>query len=114
MATKDKCAHPSCTCMATTDSKFCGTFCAGKGDAPDIECTCGHPGCGTADRFGSHAGHCVSAPGVVRKLAVDCERRRRRRSERCGIGRFGATDFDYDGVHGEIEPKWPLPFKSRR
>ena len=41
-----KCDHASCACMTTDDSGYCSTFCSGHAGSTDIECTCGHPGCG--------------------------------------------------------------------
>ena len=39
-----KCAHPNCSCMATS-GKYCSVQCETMEKTPDIECTCGHPGC---------------------------------------------------------------------
>jgi hypothetical protein len=41
----EKCAHPSCVCVAADDSKFCSALCEGADDEPDIMCNCGHPAC---------------------------------------------------------------------
>jgi hypothetical protein len=41
----EKCAHPSCVCVAASDSKFCSAFCEGATDHPDIMCNCVHAGC---------------------------------------------------------------------
>ena len=48
MAANDskRCAHPSCTCRAAADSKYCSTECAAMEETPDIDCRCGHPSCG--------------------------------------------------------------------
>jgi hypothetical protein len=43
----DKCAHPSCNCVAVKDSKYCSTFCEGNAKTPDIMCSCGHAQCET-------------------------------------------------------------------
>lgn len=43
--TKDKCAHPSCSCAATGDSKYCSPHCETMKDTTEISCECGHPGC---------------------------------------------------------------------
>jgi len=40
-----KCAHPSCNCVAAKDSKYCGTLCEGNAGKPDIICGCGHASC---------------------------------------------------------------------
>ena len=48
---KDKCAHPSCACSATQDSKFCSTYCEGASDTPDIMCSCGHAGLRSAEQW---------------------------------------------------------------
>jgi hypothetical protein len=44
----EKCAHPSCACKKSSDSKFCSAFCEGASENPDITCGCGHPPCATA------------------------------------------------------------------
>lgn len=41
-----KCKHPSCTCTARPDSKYCSAYCEAAGDTTEIGCNCGHPGCG--------------------------------------------------------------------
>jgi hypothetical protein len=41
----EKCAHPSCNCIAVKDSKYCSAFCEGASDKPDITCNCGHEPC---------------------------------------------------------------------
>lgn len=43
--TNEKCAHPSCTCVAAKDSKYCSTFCEGSEGRVDIICNCGHSAC---------------------------------------------------------------------
>jgi len=45
---QEKCAHPSCHCLAKEDSKYCGTYCEGEGETADIVCNCGHAGCSDA------------------------------------------------------------------
>lgn len=40
-----KCAHPSCSCMARADSKYCSNYCEDAGKTTEIGCNCGHPGC---------------------------------------------------------------------
>jgi len=45
MALNEKCAHPSCHCQATADSKYCSTYCEGEADTVDIVCSCPHPAC---------------------------------------------------------------------
>jgi hypothetical protein len=42
---KDKCAHPSCNCKATKDSKYCSPYCEAAKDTTEISCNCGHTGC---------------------------------------------------------------------
>jgi len=39
-----KCAHPSCTCPAPADGKYCSEYCK---TAPETElhCNCMHKGC---------------------------------------------------------------------
>lgn len=44
---KNKCAHPSCTCPRTKDSKYCSTYCKDAKDTLELACNCGHAGCGT-------------------------------------------------------------------
>lgn len=51
MADKDKCAHPSCKCMARDGSKYCSAFCEGAGNTPDITCGCGHPACSVTEKL---------------------------------------------------------------
>jgi hypothetical protein len=45
MSDTKKCAHPTCNCPAQKSSDYCSTYCEGKGDIADIECSCGHEGC---------------------------------------------------------------------
>ena len=46
MAAKNtKCAHPSCSCMASEGNKYCSTECEAMQKTPDLECLCPHPGC---------------------------------------------------------------------
>jgi hypothetical protein len=40
----EKCAHPVCSCEATS-GKYCSTACAAMEKTPDIDCACGHPSC---------------------------------------------------------------------
>jgi hypothetical protein len=40
-----KCAHPSCHCAAKRDQDYCSTFCEGRGETADFECSCGHGAC---------------------------------------------------------------------
>jgi hypothetical protein len=40
-----KCAHPSCSCQARNDSKYCSVECEAMQSTPDVHCRCGHPGC---------------------------------------------------------------------
>ncbi len=42
---KDKCAHPSCSCRARSNSEYCSTYCEGEAKTADITCNCGHAGC---------------------------------------------------------------------
>jgi len=42
-----KCAHPSCTCPRTKDSKYCSPYCEAAKDTLELACNCGHAGCGT-------------------------------------------------------------------
>jgi hypothetical protein len=39
-----KCAHPICTCEATT-GKYCSAACEAMEKTPDVDCRCGHKGC---------------------------------------------------------------------
>lgn len=46
--TNTKCAHPSCNCIKTTGSEYCGAACQDAGTIAgtlDILCACGHPSC---------------------------------------------------------------------
>ena len=45
MADSKKCAHPSCSCPAAADSKFCSVECEAVAKTPDVDCRCPHPGC---------------------------------------------------------------------
>jgi hypothetical protein len=45
MDDREKCAHPSCECLAADDSDYCSTYCEGVGDTADIMCNCGHAAC---------------------------------------------------------------------
>jgi len=40
-----KCEHPSCHCPAKEGSDFCGAYCEGLADTPEVQCACGHPEC---------------------------------------------------------------------
>ncbi|MGB2627444.1 MAG: hypothetical protein WAK20_11700 [Candidatus Acidiferrum sp.] len=42
--TGKKCAHPNCSCRVTKGN-YCSIECEAMEKTPDIECTCGHPGC---------------------------------------------------------------------
>jgi hypothetical protein len=42
---KNKCAHPSCSCAAGNDSKYCSAYCEDAKDTTELACNCGHPGC---------------------------------------------------------------------
>jgi hypothetical protein len=44
-----KCAHPSCSCMARSDSKYCSQYCEDAGKTTEISCNCGHAGCSVAE-----------------------------------------------------------------
>ena len=44
---QEKCAHPSCVCPRTKDSKYCSTYCQDAKDTMELSCNCGHAGCGT-------------------------------------------------------------------
>jgi len=39
-----KCAHPICSCEATT-GKFCSAACEAMEKTADIDCHCGHTDC---------------------------------------------------------------------
>jgi hypothetical protein len=47
MAAKDmnKCGHPSCTCRASSGSRYCSVQCEAMEEIPDIDCRCNHPRC---------------------------------------------------------------------
>ena len=47
MAAKDmnKCAHPTCTCRASSGSEYCSAQCEAMAEIPDGECRCNYPGC---------------------------------------------------------------------
>jgi hypothetical protein len=53
---KEKCAHPSCACMAAPDSKYCSAFCEANATHPDITCGCGHAACSTNATAGMAGG----------------------------------------------------------
>ena len=42
---KKQCEHPGCLCMVDEDDDYCGAYCEGGADHPEITCECGHPGC---------------------------------------------------------------------
>ncbi len=42
---RGKCAHPSCSCEAAPDSKYCSEYCANARDLMEIGCGCEHPPC---------------------------------------------------------------------
>jgi hypothetical protein len=46
---KDKCAHPSCSCRRTADSKYCSQYCADAKGTMELSCNCGHPGCAISE-----------------------------------------------------------------
>jgi hyperosmotically inducible protein len=43
-AKAEKCAHPVCACLTTSD-KYCSTECEAMEKTPDIDCSCSHIGC---------------------------------------------------------------------
>jgi hypothetical protein len=43
-AKTDKCAHPVCSCRATT-GKYCSAQCEAMEKTPDIDCRCEHSAC---------------------------------------------------------------------
>lgn len=45
-----KCAHPVCSCL-TTSGKYCSIECETMAKMPDIDCSCGHPGCKGETQF---------------------------------------------------------------
>lgn len=49
-----KCAHPSCNCMAAEGSKYCGAYCEGNTES-EILCGCGHAAC-AMEEVASEAG----------------------------------------------------------
>lgn len=53
---KEKCAHPSCVCMAAQGSKYCSAFCEGNAGHPDITCGCGHAACSATATSGAAGG----------------------------------------------------------
>jgi hypothetical protein len=42
---QEKCAHPSCSCRAGADSKYCSPYCEAAKDKTEIACGCEHAGC---------------------------------------------------------------------
>lgn len=56
--TSRKCAHPSCTCTAGKDSKYCSQYCSDAAGTLEIACNCGHPGCMSA----THRSHWRGGP----------------------------------------------------
>ena len=50
VADLQKCAHPGCNCLATKNSKYCGTYCEGAAGRPSIACACGHPECSAPEK----------------------------------------------------------------
>jgi metallothionein len=49
MSEEKKCAHPACACHARKDDDYCSTYCEGEAKTADIICSCGHPGCTSAE-----------------------------------------------------------------
>ena len=48
MASKEKCAHPSCECMVSDHGefgKYCSSWCEAAKDTLELRCECGHPEC---------------------------------------------------------------------
>ena len=43
-----KCAHNMCACAVSGDQEYCSDHCedAADTDMTEINCDCGHPGCG--------------------------------------------------------------------
>lgn len=48
MADTQKCAHPMCKCLISTDGrygKFCSEHCQEAKDQTELQCDCKHPAC---------------------------------------------------------------------
>jgi alpha-L-arabinofuranosidase len=45
-----KCAHPACTCMVDTGTKYCSQYCKDAGSTMEIACNCGHAGCAMEEK----------------------------------------------------------------
>ena len=43
-AKSEKCAHPVCSCVATS-GKYCSIECESMATTPDIDCLCAHTEC---------------------------------------------------------------------
>jgi hypothetical protein len=53
MPDKKTCAHPSCQCPATQDSKYCSQYCEDAGSTMELSCNCGHAGCSLESTVGA-------------------------------------------------------------
>ena len=42
---REKCAHAGCSCLASSDSKYCSAYCESAKGKTEIACGCEHPGC---------------------------------------------------------------------
>jgi hypothetical protein len=45
---REKCEHSICSCTVAGDDDYCSPYCEAAGDALELACNCGHPGCATA------------------------------------------------------------------
>ncbi len=45
MAEGKKCAHPPCSCAVASGQTYCGPYCEGAKDRPEVSCACEHPSC---------------------------------------------------------------------
>jgi hypothetical protein len=55
MAENRKCAHPGCTCNASSNSQYCSQACEQAGDTQGQTCNCGHAGCEASSKRTLHA-----------------------------------------------------------
>jgi hypothetical protein len=66
----EKCAHPSCVCVAANDSRFCSAFCEGSTDHPDIICNCGHGACAATETVATAGGNGEAVEVLIYEVVV--------------------------------------------
>ena len=64
-AKAEKCAHPVCSCLATS-GKYCSSDCEAMQTTKDIDCLCGHAGCQGNRR--SIASSSIQIPSQIHRM----------------------------------------------